>query len=374
MNAVAICPDKGAARISGGARAADIVVLTDPLGLAPVTGSVGMAGLTLGGGYGPLIGRFGLAVDNLMAATVVLADGRVVVATADYEEDLLWALRGGGGNFGVVIEMRHRLHHLPTVRSGLLIYPFAHAKAILDGYADIASSAPVELTAQLGLIAGSDGVPVIMIVPTWCGKWDHGEARLAPFFKLGRVLLSTVDARPYGASLKLFDPYLANGQRVFMESCCLPALSGNSSHIFMEAMESAVSPGCAIFTHEFRGAAVEVPQEATAFGRRRNHVLVEMLATFADRSDKLEEERHQQWLEATLHRFNTTMLPGGYPNLLPKGDVIRSAKSYGDNTEQLLKVKRRYDPDNIFASAIPLPVDQGFGRKQELDALVQAPA
>jgi FAD/FMN-containing dehydrogenase len=117
MNAVAICPDKGAARISGGARAADIVVLTDPLGLAPVTGSVGsvgMAGLTLGGGYGPLIGRFGLAVDNLTAATVVLADGHVVVATADYEEDLLWALRGGGGNFGVVIEMRHRLHHLPT--------------------------------------------------------------------------------------------------------------------------------------------------------------------------------------------------------------------------------------------------------------------
>ena len=377
MNAVAICPDKGAARISGGARAADIVVLTDPLGLAPVTGSVGsvgMAGLTLGGGYGPLIGRFGLAVDNLTAATVVLADGHVVVATADYEEDLLWALRGGGGNFGVVIEMRHRLHHLPTVRSGLLIYPFADAKTILDGYADIASSAPVELTAQLGLVAGSDSVPVIMIVPTWCGQRDQGEARLAPFFKLGRVLLSTVDVRPYGASLKLFDPYLANGQRVFMESCCLPALSGNSSYIFMEAMESAVSPGCAIFTHEFRGAAAEVPQQATALGRRRNHVLVEMLATFADRSDKVEEERHQQWLEATLHRFNTIMLPGGYPNLLPKGDVIRSAKSYGENAERLLKVKRRYDPDNIFASAIPLPVDPGFGQKQELDALVQAPA
>jgi hypothetical protein len=197
---------------------------------------------------------------------------------------------------------------------------------------------------------------------------------LAPFFKLGRLLLSTVDARPYGGSLKLFDSYLANGQRVFMESCCLPALSGSSSYIFMEAMESAVSPGCAIFTHEFRGAAAEVPQEATAFGRRRNHVLVEMLATFADRSDKVDEERHQQWLEATLHRFNTIMLPGGYPNLLPKGDVIRSAKSYGDNAERLLKMKRRYDPDNIFASAIPLPVDQGFGQKQELDALLQAPA
>jgi len=98
-------------------------------------------------------------------------------------------------------------------------------RLILGGVRFGASSAPVELTAQLGLVAGSDSVPVIMIVPTWCGQRDQGEARLAPFFKLGRVLLSTVDVRPYGASLKLFDPYLANGQRAYMESCCLPALS-----------------------------------------------------------------------------------------------------------------------------------------------------
>src|SRR5262249_37904306 len=158
-------------------RATDIVALTDPLGLAPVTGSVGavgMAGLTLGGGYGPLIGRFGLALDNLVGATVVLADGRIAVATPEDEEDLFWALRGGGGNFGVVIEMRYRLHDIPAVRSGLLIYPFADAKAILDGCADIASTAPVDLTAQLGLVAGSDGAPVIMVVPTWCGQPEHG--------------------------------------------------------------------------------------------------------------------------------------------------------------------------------------------------------
>ena len=228
-------------------------------------------------------------------------------------------------------------------------------RLILGGVRFGASSAPVELTAQLGLVAGSDGVPVIMIVPTWCGQRDQGEARLAPFFKLGRVLLSTVDARHYGASLKLFDPYLANGQRVFMESCCLPALDHANSQSFIEAMESAVSPGCAIFTHEFKGAAAQVPADATAFGHRRNHVLVELLATFVDRSDKLEEEQHQRWLQATLHRFDATMLPGGYPNLLPKGDVTRAAKSYGDNAERLLKVKRRYDPDNMFSSAIPLP-------------------
>src|SRR5262245_15800465 len=287
LNTVAVCPDKSAARISGGARATDVTALTDPLGMAPVTGSVGavgIAGLTLGGGYGPLIGRLGLALDNLVGATVVLADGRLVVATADDEPDLFWALRGGGGNFGVVVEMRHRLHRLPAVCSGLLIYPFADAKAVLDGFADIATSAPAELTTQLGLVAGSDGAPLIMLVPTWCGQPEQSEARLAPFLKLGRVQASTVDVRPYGASLKLFDPYLANGQRVLMESCCLPALDKGSSQILIEAMASAVSPGCAIFTHEFRGAAAQVPADATAFRHRRNHMLVEILATFVDRS------------------------------------------------------------------------------------------
>jgi FAD/FMN-containing dehydrogenase len=152
MNSVVVCADKRTARVSGGARARDVVAVTDPFRVAPVTGSVGavgMAGLTLGGGYGPLIGRFGLALDSLTAAAVVLADGRIVVATADCEEDLFWALRGGGANFGVVVEMHLRLHDLPSVRSGMLFYPFAEAKSVLEGFADIASSAPAELTAQL---------------------------------------------------------------------------------------------------------------------------------------------------------------------------------------------------------------------------------
>ena len=361
MNSVTVSADKATATMSGGARAVDLVAVTDPLHVAPVTGSVGavgMAGLTLGGGYGPLIGRFGLALDNLTAATVVLADGRVVVATPTHEEELFWALRGGGGNFGVVVEMRHRLHDVPSIRSGMLIYPFAEAEAVLNGYTDIASSTPLELTAQLGFAAGSDGAPVIMIVPTWCGLPEQGEASLEPFFKLGSVLASTVDVRPYGASLSLFDPYLAYGQRVFMESCCLPALDSDSSGKFIEAMKSAVSPGCAIFTHDFKGEAAQVQTGATAFGLRRKHVLVELLATFVDRSDALEEEQHQQWLQTTLHGFDTIMLSSAYPNLLPKGDAARAASSYGRNAERLLKAKRRYDPDNIFSSAIPLPVSR----------------
>ena len=148
MRDVRVSSDHRSAWIGGGVRAADVLAVTDPLGVAAVAGSVGsvgMAGFTLGGGYGALIGRFGLALDNLVAAEVVLADGRIVVAAHDQEEELLWALRGGGGNFGVVTAMHHRLHALPGVCTGMLVYPFREAGAVLRRCADVAASAPAEL-------------------------------------------------------------------------------------------------------------------------------------------------------------------------------------------------------------------------------------
>jgi FAD binding domain/Berberine and berberine like len=359
MNGVVVGPDHSAARISGGARGSDVVAVTDPLGLAPVAGSfggVGMAGFTLGGGYGALIGRFGLALDNLLAAEVVLADGRVVVANHDDEEELFWALRGGGGNFGVVTTMWHRLHNLPSVRSGMLIYPSSEAKAVLKSCAEIATSTPEDLTVQIGFVAGADGAPMVLVVPTWCGVPGEGEARVAPLLKLETLLAGAMEMTSYGASLTTFDPYIVNGQRTFMETCWLPALDSGSIDVFIEAMTTVVSPGCAVFTHEFKGAASRVPAESTAFGLRRDHVLVEILATFADRSDAFEEQRNRQWTRATLQAFDAMALPGGYPNLLAGGDADRVAKSYGGNAERLVTAKRYYDPDNIFRSAIPLPV------------------
>jgi hypothetical protein len=222
-----------------------------------------MAGLTLGGGYGPLIGRFGLALDNLVAAEVVLADGSAVVAARDHEEELFWALRGGGGNFGMVTAMHHRVHDLPDVRSGILIFPFSEPRTVLQGCADLAHSLPDELTFQVGLAVGPDGVPVVMVVPTWCGQPEDGEARVAPFLKLGTLLARSVEQKRYGIMLSAFDPYLVNGQRTFMETCWIPALDSASLDVFIDAMAAGVAPGCAIFTHEFRGAAARVPAAAT---------------------------------------------------------------------------------------------------------------
>jgi FAD/FMN-containing dehydrogenase len=359
MNGVSVAADHRSAMISGGARAADVAAVTDPLHVAAVTGTcstVGMTGLTLGGGYGPLVGRFGLALDNLLTAEVVLADGRVVVADEANEAELFWALRGGGGNFGVVTAMRYRLHNLPSVRSGMLVYPFAEARAVLRRCAEIAASSPEDLTVQLACVGGPDGKPVVIVLPTWCGLPADGEARMAPFLKLGTLLAGNLEAMSYGTSLTLFDPYIVNGQRVFMETCWLPALDSAAIDVFIEATETVASAQCAIFTHEFKGAASRVPAEATAFGLRRDHLVVEIFATFVDRSDEEEEQRHRQWARATRQAFAPMALPGAYPNLLGADDADRVAQSYGPNAARLIAAKRHYDPDNIFNSAIPLPV------------------
>jgi len=369
MNTITAAAGEYSAIISGGARASDVVAVTDPLGLAVVTGSVGavgVAGLTLGGGYGPLIGRFGLALDNLVAAAVVLADRRIVIADRDSEEELFWALRGGVGNFGVVTSMNHRLHRVPSVHSGLLFYPFSEAKAC----AEIANSASDELTAQVGCVGGLDG-PMVFVWVTWCGLPAEGEKRVAPFLNLGTLIAGSVDAKSYGASLTAFDPYLVNGQRVFMESCWLPALDGRSIDVLIQAMETAVSPGCAIFTHEFKGAASLVPVEATAFGLRRDHVLVEIFASPANQSESISEQRHRQWVRATLHAFDAIALPGGYPHFLAADDKDRIARSYGPNCKRLIDAKRKYDPDNIFHSAIPLPVPNPVVRDETGDKVLE---
>ena len=358
MNGVAVSSDHRIARVLGGARASDVATVTDPLGLVPVTGTVGavgMAGLTLGGGYGPLIGRFGLALDNLVAAEVVLADGRIVTASEDEESELFWALRGGGGNFGVVTAIHLRVHDLPSVRTGVLVYPFSEAPTIIARCAELSASASDALTVQVVLACGPDGAPIVLIVPTWCGSPEEGKARLAPFRDLGTLLTGGLESMRYGRSLTLFDAFLTQGQRTFMQTCSIPALDDASIEAIVESMKAAASPGCAIITHEFRGAASRVPAEATAFGHRDNHLVLEFLASFIDRSDPLEEERHRSWGREALRKLEAIALPGAYPNFLVSADADRVKRSYGPNAARLLRIKRRYDPDNVFRSAIPLP-------------------
>ncbi|CCE07883.1 6-hydroxy-D-nicotine oxidase [Bradyrhizobium sp. STM 3843] len=357
MRQVSILPGNQRVEIGGGALAADVAAITDPQHRAVAAGSVGcvgMAGLTLGGGYGPFIGRCGLALDNLLAAEVVLADGRIVTTDAENHPELFWALRGGGGNFGVVTRMQHRLHECPGLWSGMLIYPIGEAATVLAAATALTAAGPDALSVQFVLAADPTGAPMVVVVPAWCGDPADGQRWLAPFLKLGTLIAGSIARQSNGMFLAAFDAQIVNGRRTYMETCSLPAFDRTAIEAFVRAMAIAPSPGCMLVTHEFKGAASRVASDATPFALRRDHVLVEIVAAFDDRGNPDDERAHSQWARRTRESF-ATALAGGYPNLLARSETARAAASYADNSARLLGAKTRYDPDNLFSSAIPLP-------------------
>ena len=200
MRAVSTDPEARTARVQGGATAGDLIDVAQKNGLATTTGtvsSVGMTGLTLGGGYGPLMGNYGLVADNLLSAQVVTADGHLVTASAAEHADLFWGLRGGGGNFGVVVSLEYRLHPITTVLSGLLLYPLDQARAVLRHYDEFITSAPDELTIQPGFIQMPDGMPVLFLSPVYCGPLEEGERVLTPLRAFGKPLADQIQPVAY---------------------------------------------------------------------------------------------------------------------------------------------------------------------------------
>jgi FAD/FMN-containing dehydrogenase len=178
LRGVVVDPRAAVADLQGGATSGDVAEAAHRHGLVAVTGTVGavgMAGLSLGGGYGPLSGRFGLAVDNIVAVDIVLADGSLRTADAESERELFWALRGGGGNFGVVTAMRVALHQVPSLLAGMFMYPSGQAERVLEVLGPELLHGPDELTTQTGFIIGPTGEPVLFVVPTWCGEPADGE-------------------------------------------------------------------------------------------------------------------------------------------------------------------------------------------------------
>ncbi|MFI0483585.1 FAD-binding oxidoreductase [Actinomadura sp. 9N215] len=354
MRRVEVDAQAAVATVDGGATAADLIGAASPHGLSAVTGTVGavgVAGLTLGGGYGLLNGRFGLALDNLLAADVVLADGRAVTADADHEAELFWAIRGGGGNFGVVTSMRHRLHRADPILAGTIFYPLPQAAAVLDRLNEVLSAAPDELTVAIAMLTGPGGAPGLGLLPAWSGDPAPGEAHIDRLRRLGSPAFAKVGPTTYSDLLHANDEQGETiGHHVACRTRSVPHLTPDTVSALVKAAATFTSPLSRVLCGQFHGAAARVPVESTAFGLRRNHIMATIISWWPPG----DAEPHQTWADAVSEALARDALPGGYPNGLSPDDTTQIADAYGPNATRLRAAKTRYDPSNTF-TATPLP-------------------
>ncbi len=354
MRAVSVDPAAGTALAQGGASTGDVVAAARRYGLAPVTGTVkavGMVGLTLAGGYGPLNGKHGLALDNLIEAHVVLADGTQVVASDNSDRDLYWALRGGGGTFGVVTAARYRLHPIESVLAGLILFPLSRAGEVLAGYRQVVATAPDELTVMVGFMSGPDGTPLLFLFPAWSGDPTEGQANVARLERLGAPIAVQVAPMPYEDALGLFDQTVVNGRHYALQTRWMSEVTEHTASLLIDAAQHATSPLSVIAVHHFHGAASRVAPDHTAFALRQDHLLLEILAAWEPTPDD-DGGAHRHWMTQLSERLAPRALPGGYPNLLGPDEHQRLRLAYGTNAGRLQDLKRRYDPDGVFNSAI----------------------
>ncbi|MBV2364163.1 FAD-binding oxidoreductase [Streptomonospora nanhaiensis] len=359
MRRVSVDPVAQVARVEGGATSADLVCAAERNGLTAVTGTsgaVGLAGLSLGGGYGPLSGRFGLAADNILSATLVLADGSTVTASDTDEPELFWAVRGGGGNFGVVTSMDVRLHRVPGLLSGMSVYPWRQAPSVLHTLKDVLLGGPDELTVQVGVVAGPDGNPALFLAPTWSGGGDksraEGEKVLARLGALGQPLLAQAGPARMSDVLAGTDALFPSGRHVGIRTRTLPGLTSGVRSALLAQGEALPTRASAIALHALHGAATRVPAADTAFGNRKPHLMAEIIAVWEPGDEAA--PGHRAWADALHSALAPEAVPGGYPNLLGPDDSAEIAHAYGPNTRRLLDAKQRYDPGRVF-TATPLP-------------------
>jgi FAD/FMN-containing dehydrogenase len=312
-----------------------------------VNSTTGIAGLTLGGGVGWLMGRCGLSCDNTLAYSLVTANGELVTASAEEHSDLFWALKGGGGNFGVVTSITYRLHAVSTVVSGMILHPFTRAHDILRYYRDfVMAGLPDELTIYAAAITSPDGDPLIALIPAYSGPdLDEGERLLAPLRAFGPPVADLVARMPYVAMQQMFDAAAPYGLRSYWKSTFLQSLPDAAIDAFVHCAAACTSPRTVVKLEHAHGAVTRVAPNATAFPARGHAFDLVVLSLWDDVKD---DARNVAWTRdfyRAMHPWSATL---AYVNALGEDDGPRVREAYGDNYARLAQVKTRYDAANRF--------------------------
>ncbi len=340
------------ARAQGGVNWAELNRETQLHSLA-VTGGVvsttGIAGLTLGGGLGWLMSKYGLALDNLRSVELVTAEGRVVRASNDEEADLFWALRGGGGNFGVATSFEYQLHPVgPTITGGLVAHPFERARDVLRFFRDFTASLPDEFTVFGGLIHAPDGsgAKLAAMVTCHCGSLAAGETATRPLKQFGPPVMDAIGPMPYCQLNGMLDAAYPKGALNYWKSSFLSQLSDDAIDAMIDCFARCPTPMGQLLLEYFHGAATRVGIGDTAFPHRADgHNLV----VISEWMDPANTERCIAWARETYSKMEPFMASGRYVNYLADdetGDPIAAA--YGPNYGRLQELKRKYDPSNFF--------------------------
>lgn len=349
MKEIGVDPRARTARAQPGLTWGEFNIATAVHGLATTGGIVsttGISGLTLGGGYGWLQGKYGLSVDNLLAAEVVTAEGRVLQASEDDNADLFWALRGGGGNFGVVTSFTFRLHPVTTVLGGPAVFPLTAAGGVIDVYRRLAKEAPDELGVQCGLLSGPDAsTKVAAIVVCHCGALDQAEADIRSVRELGAPLLDGIGPWSYVDQNRRIDDSFPPGALNYWKSAFFSDLSDAAADVLIKRFEQCPSPMSACVLESMGGAASRVASTATAYPHREPGTNLLILSQWADPADT---EPNIAWTRETFAALQPHMANRRYVNYLSADDAGYSRDAYGTNYDRLVELKRRYDPDNIF--------------------------
>ncbi|CAG1769728.1 6-hydroxy-D-nicotine oxidase [uncultured bacterium] len=358
MKNVRVDAAKRRAYVEPGATLADFDAAVQKHGLATPVGinsTTGISGLTLGGGFGWLTRKYGMTIDNLISADVITADGKKMRASENENADLFWAIRGGGGNFGVVTRYEFKLYPVGTeILAGLLVFPFKQAKQVLTQYREFIESAPEDLSVWVVLRQSPPlpflpeyvhGKEVVILAIFYAGDVNQGKKLIEPLRHFGDPHGEHIGAQPYTEWQKAFDPLLTPGARNYWKSHNLTVLNDGAMDTMIEFAGNLPSPQCEIFIGLLAGAANRVPADSMAYAHRDAKFALNVHGRWDQAAD---DERCIAWAREFFESSAPYASGTVYVNFMTKDEVDRIAAAYGSNYDRLVQIKRKYDPENVF--------------------------